>query len=266
MKLRIFTVLAMTAFFGMGSIWGETIKGVSKSDTTPEWFSMDWVTNSKYSPEFEVLDSESALGRYATMTKTISLKDLVKFHGHACDGLVQAAAAISLALHELFPNGVIDRTDLRILSKNSPCFMDVSAYLTGGRVNFGTLDVDDSLGASWIVQVISTGKAVKVSRRAGVFPEALESLEEKVKSGKATPEEITKTRDAAWEFSKNLLSHPLTDSFTVEVLDDFIYPESVYGHVGERSDIKPLLSKIASSRRERSAVVDDSRREGVVRG
>jgi hypothetical protein len=93
------------------------------------------------------------------------------------------------------------------------------------------------LGVSWIVQVISTGKAVKVSRRAGVFPEDLGILEEKVNSGKATPEEITKTRDVAWEFSKNLLSHPLT-SFTVEVLDDFIYPESVYGHFGERSDIK----------------------------
>jgi hypothetical protein len=106
---------------------------------------MDWVTHSKYSPEFEVLDSESTLGRYASMTKTITLKDLVKFHGHACDGLVQAAGAMSLALHELFPDGVIDRTDLRILSKNSPCFMDVSAYLTGGRINFGTLDVDDAL-------------------------------------------------------------------------------------------------------------------------
>lgn len=214
------------------------IKGTSTADRTPSWYAMEWVVGSKYSPEFEMLDTESALGRYAPMTKTITLKDLVKFHDHACDGLVQAAAALKLAFNDLFPNGIIDRTDLRILSKNSPCYTDVSAYLTGGRINFGTLDVDNKLGDSWIVQRISDGKAIKVSRRAGVFPEELDRLEKKVKSGEATPDEITRTRDAAWNFSKNLLSQPLTESFSVEQLHNFDYPDSVYKNVGQRGDIK----------------------------
>jgi len=226
-----------------GSAWANdlskhAIPGTSEGDRTPAWFAMDWVTDSKYSPEFEVLDTESALGRYAPMTKTITMKDLIKFHGHACDGIIQAAAAIRLALNELFPNGVIDRTDLRMLSKNAPCFIDASAYLTGGRINFGTLDVDNKLGASWIVQRISNGKAVKVSRRPGVFPKELEELEKKVKSGKATPEEVTETRDLAWVFSKDLLSRPLAESFKVEKLSSFTYPKSVYPKVGERGDIK----------------------------
>ena len=242
MKLKsvffILFVLVMSASQILAGNASNIIKGASTADRTPSWYAMEWVTGSKYSPEFQMLDTESALGRYAPMTKTITLKDLVKFHGHACDGLVQAAAALKIAFNELFPNGNIDRTDLRMLSKNSPCFTDVSAYLTGGRINFGTLDVDNKLGASWIVQRISDGKAVRVSRRAGVFPEELDRLEKKVKSGKASPEELTQTRDAAWAFSKNLLSHPLTESFFVEALDNFQYPESVYDNVGQRGDIK----------------------------
>lgn len=242
MKLKTIFIILFVLVISAGNVLAgnasNVIKGASTADRAPAWYAMEWVTGSKYSPEFEMLDTESALGRYAPMTKTITVKDLVKFHGHACDGLVQAAAALKLAFNELFPNGIIDRTDLRILSKNSPCFTDVSAYLTGGRINFGTLDVDNKMGASWIVQRISDGKAIRVSRRAGVFPEELDRLEKKVKSGKATPEELTRTRDAAWNFSKNLLSHPLTESFSVEELDDFQYPESVYDNVGRRGDIK----------------------------
>ena len=235
---RIISFCVAALLIGGSPAGGAVIKGASPADRTAAWYAMDWVLNAPYSPVFYVWDTESALGRYAPMTKTITLKDLIKFHGHACDGIIQAAAALKVATDKLFPDGVIDRTDLRILSKNGPCFMDASAYITGGRINFGTLDVDNSLGASWIVQVISTGRTVKVSRRPGVFPEDLERLEKKVKSGKASPEEVTRTRDVAWIFSKQLLEHPLTDSFAVEELTDFTWPRSVYGHVGQRSDIK----------------------------
>lgn len=238
MNKRLIIALIAALTFNAALVQAAVIKGASAADKEAAWYAMDWVVNSKYSPTFEVWDTESALGRYAPMTKTITMKDLIKFHGHACDGIIQAAAALKVALTKLFPSGVIDRTDLRILSKNAPCFVDASAYLTGGRINFGTLDTDNSLGASWIVQVISTGKAVKVSRKPGVFPEDLEALEKKVKSGKATPAEVTKTRDVAWAFSKNLLSHPLTDSFALTELTDFTWPKSVYGHVGQRGDIK----------------------------
>ena len=242
MKLKAsFTLLLIGILFSspvMADNFSSIIKGASAPDRTPAWYAMDWVVNSPYAPEFEVLDTESAFGRYAPMTKTITLKDLVKFHGHACDGLVQAAIALKLALNDLFPNGIIDRTDLRILSKNGPCYMDVSAYLTGGRINFGTLEVENTLGDSWIVQRISDGKTVKVSRRDDIFPEELRRLEEKVKSGKASPREITQTRDLAWDFAKQLLSKPPADAFDLEELHNFKFPESVYGNVGQRGDIK----------------------------
>ncbi len=218
--------------------FSKVIKGASPADRMPTWYAMDWVLNSKYSPVFEVLDTESALGRYAPMTKTITLKDLIKFHGHPCDGLIQAACALKLALDRLFPNGVIDRTDLRILSSNSPCYVDAAAYLTGGRINFGTLEIDNSLGTSWIIQVISTGKTVQVTRRPGVFPKGLEALEQKIKAGKGTPQDITQCRDLEWEFSRRLLSRPLEESFEVKELNNFIWPGSAYKKVGKRGDIR----------------------------
>lgn len=212
-------------------------KNVSTADRSAEWYSPDWLTNAPFSPEFEVLDTQSALGRYSLMTKTITLKDLVKFHGHACDGLVQAAAELKLAFDALFPEGLVDRTDLRVMTKNGPCFVDTVAYLTGGRINYGTLEVDPTLAASCIVERISTGKAVKITRREGVFPEALAAIEKKIKAGKATPGEITKCRDMAFDFSRALLSQPLDTFFRVAVLSDFSFPRSVYPHVGIKSDI-----------------------------
>ena len=71
-------------------------------------------------PVFTVLDTESSHGRYSQSTKEITFDDLVKFHGHACDGLYRGTYALSVAFKILFPNGVIDRTDLRAISRNSP--------------------------------------------------------------------------------------------------------------------------------------------------
>lgn len=225
----------------VNQVWGidfyNVATHVTVPDRSPAWYNNDWMTNSKFSPEFEVLDTESALGRYATMTKTITLKDMIKFHGHACDGLIMGAAGIRLALDELFPEGIIDRTDLRIISKNGPCFMDASAYLTGGRINFGTLDIDGSLGVGWIVQRISTGKTVKSSLRDGVFPKELAAIEKKIRAGKGTSEDLTYCRDLAWVFSKDLLAQPLSKSFSVKILKNFSFPESDYPKVGKRGDI-----------------------------
>lgn len=46
---------------------------------------------------------------------------LEKFHGHFCDGLVVGALAFEQAMLVLYPNQLIDRTNLRIVSKPLPC-------------------------------------------------------------------------------------------------------------------------------------------------
>ncbi|WP_394331308.1 FmdE family protein [Pricia antarctica] len=50
-----------------------------------------------------------------SISSYIDSDDLVKFHGHLCDGLVVGHLALQLAMHELYPDGIIDRT--RILNR-----------------------------------------------------------------------------------------------------------------------------------------------------
>jgi hypothetical protein len=130
-------MILMFAFPGITP--GEPLSSIK--DVTPEWYFPEWLGSSPHAPSFQVRDTTNKYGRYAQMTKSITLKDLIKFHGHFCGGLVESAGALRVAFDRLFPDGVIDRTDLRIVSNNSACSGDVAAYLTGGRLRFATLDV-----------------------------------------------------------------------------------------------------------------------------
>lgn len=68
-----------------------------------------------------VLDTDSAIGRLNLRPKRLSLEDLARVHGHLCDGLVIAWIELRAALATLFPEGVVDRTDVQADSKNGPC-------------------------------------------------------------------------------------------------------------------------------------------------
>ena len=132
-------------------------------DINVEWFFPEWLGKAPSAPVFEVRDTENKYGRYAKQTKTITIKDLIKFHGHFCGGLVESAASLRVAFDLLFPDRIIDRTDLRIVSNNSACGGDVAAYLTGARARFNTHIIDNSLTESeFYVQQVSTGKTVHV--------------------------------------------------------------------------------------------------------
>jgi acetolactate decarboxylase len=86
------------------------------------------VPDPKYTKPWNGVPREQILWHptVSAQTKTITLKDLIKFHGHFCGGLVEGATTLRVAFDRLFPEGVIDRTDLRIASNNSACGGDVS--------------------------------------------------------------------------------------------------------------------------------------------
>ena len=63
-------------------------------DLTQEWYFPEWLGTSPYAPSFQVRDTTNKYGRYAKTTKIITLKDLIKFHGHFCGGLVESAGAL----------------------------------------------------------------------------------------------------------------------------------------------------------------------------
>jgi hypothetical protein len=93
------------------------MNSMPEKDIRPEWYFPEWLGTSPYAPVFEVKDTTNKYGRHAKATKIITLKDLIKFHGHFCGGLVESACALRVAFDLLFPEGIIDRTDLKIISK-----------------------------------------------------------------------------------------------------------------------------------------------------
>lgn len=204
---------------------------------SPDWYYFEWLARAPYAPTFEVLDTESSLGPYAAHTKTITLKDLVTFHGHACDGLVTAACALAVGLKELYPDAVIDRTDTGGISNNSPCFGDVVAYLTGGRIRFGTQKIAPHLANEFILYRFSTGQAVKVSLKPGVFPAEVTRLETTIRRGTFTLHDMRRSQQLQWAYARMLLSQPLSNWFVVEKLPAFVWEPDAYPNRGARGDV-----------------------------
>lgn len=215
-----------------------TFAGCAVEDgNTATWYYPDWMANASYVPTLKMLDTESSLAPYADKTKTITLKDLVKMHGHPCDGLVTAACGLSLGLKELYPNGVIDRTDTCCITNNSPCYGDVAAYLTGGRIRFGTQKIDKAMKNEFIVYRISTKRAVKISLRDGVFLPELAELEKKIKSGNFTTKQMYQCQKLGWDYAESILNRLLEKSFIVEDLDGFSWEPDSYINIGSRGDV-----------------------------
>lgn len=190
-------------------------------------------------PVFLVLDTESSHGRYSQSTKEIKFEDIVKFHGHACDGLYRGIYALSVAFDLLFPNGVIDRTDLRVLSRNSPCLGDAASYLTGARIRFGTQDVTDQQGVWYILQRISTGKAVDVREEPGFFPEEISKAEASLLSApgeklSAMMDHLKRLQDN-WVKDTLLKTQPADHYFAKNI--DYNWNNVLYSNKGIRSDV-----------------------------
>lgn len=209
----------------------------TKKGPGAEWYFPEWLGSSPYTPSFEVKDTTNKYGRYATQTKTITLKDLIKFHGHFCGGLVESAGALRVAFDTLFPDKIVDRTDLRIVSNNSACGGDVAAYLTGGRLRFGTHHIDNNLTESeFFVQKVSAGETVHVKLNPSVYPTEVKTQMKKIESGKFTPQDLDLFQDLQWAYARRLINHPLGESFIVEKIPRYLFPAQLCPDLGKRKD------------------------------
>lgn len=199
-----------------------------------------WAKFSKNNTPIRVLDTNSSLGRYSNYTKQIELKDLAKIHGHLCDGLVISFVELKTVLNKLFPNGIVDRTDLRVVSKNGPCWVDAATMMTGARINFGTLSIDKSVGNGFIVQKISTGETYQVKLKDGVFPQDLAQLETKIKTeakaGKKVSDiDIKKLEDLADKLSEKVLNSNPDEIMDIKKLENYKFNQNV--QIGTRTDV-----------------------------
>ena len=206
-------------------------------DIKAEWYFPEWLGSSSYSPVFAVRDTNNKYGRYASMAKSISIKDLIKFHGHFCGGLVESAAALRVAFDHLFPGRMIDRTDLRIVSNNSACGGDVAAYLTGARLRFSSHHIDNNLTESeFYVQKVSNGETIHVKLHPKVYPTEVKAQMKKIESGKFTPQDIDRFQELQWAYAKSLLSRPLKESFIIEKVENYQWPDPLRKDLGKRRD------------------------------
>ena len=212
-----------------------------KADNSADWFYSKAIAKAKYNKPIIVRDTDGALGRYSLKTKEIGLKDLARIHGHACDGLVIAFVEIKAVLEKLFPDGITDRTDLRVVSKNGPCWVDTVAMMTGARINFKTLRLD-KIGDGFIIQRISTGEAYDVHLKPGVFPQDQAELEGKIRKlrseGKpVTAEDINTVEKMADALNLKLLTTPPDQLLDIKPLPDFKFAANdtvdVFGNRGD---------------------------------
>ncbi|MBW1778774.1 MAG: formylmethanofuran dehydrogenase subunit E family protein [Deltaproteobacteria bacterium] len=209
------------------------------SDNSRDWFFPEWAADAPFNQPIVVRDTDSALGRYNVHTKEIGLKDLARIHGHLCDGLVIAFVQIKEVFTRLFPDGVIDRTDLRAVSKNGPCWVDTVAFMTGARINFQTLRIDSAMGDGFIIQRISTGEAFKVHLKPNVFPADQAELETTIRrlrsQGKpVSAEEIDRVEKMGDALSRRLLNTPPDELLDITAMNQFQFHfADMFGNRGD---------------------------------
>jgi len=179
-----------------------------------------YLPKQKNSLTFKTNDTDFSKGRLG-FQQEVELDDLVKFHGHLCDGLVVGAMGLNEALQNLFPDGVIDRTDLRIVSKSSPCLTDVAVYLTGARYQFGTFYVSDDMDALYVVQKISDGTSHQVNLKDGVKTAVIKEMEKLAVMQELSPCQLQELRAIEDEFTDFLFQADAREIFTIKQVSDF---------------------------------------------
>lgn len=168
---------------------------------------------------FHTIDTDFSKGRLSH-EQIITLQDLEKFHGHLCDGLVVGALAMQQAMASLYPNEPIDRTNLRIASKPSPCLTDVAIYLTDGRYHFNTFYVDTAFKGLYMIQRIDNLETVSVSLNQGVKPDEIDSLGNIAIQQELPPCEIDHLKKLEDDFMETLIQSEANTLYTInEVLN-----------------------------------------------
>ena len=259
-----------TGTFAAGPTYteGETIfieTGVEAPDRTPTWYAS--VVAKPYAPVFEMLATQGTQGRYYPYTYPVTIKDMVRFHGHDCEGTTTAANSAWMAFKILFPDGIIDRSVLWGISGESPCWSDAVAFLTGARLQYGNLgffkdkryshaivlyreDTQVAVLATWKEGINNIpGEPVmlpgKITWKPKITMQDVEALKAVVKAagGNPTPYQVDLMRYQQWVHINDILDRPLTESYQAQVIENFkwndwIDPGKVIVKPHERSDVR----------------------------
>ena len=239
--------------------------GVTPPDRIPTWYAP--MVDKPYAPVFEILATRGTQGRYYPYTYAVTLKDLIKWHGHDCEGISHATCCSKVAFDILFPDGIVDRSVLWAITGTSPCWTDAVAYLTGARIQYGNLGYfkDARYGHAIILYREDTEVAVLATWKQGInnipgepvmlpgkinwtpkvsMQEVLE-LKKVVKAagGKPTPYQVDLMRYHQYMHINDILSRPLEESYQAKVIENFkwadwIDPSKTISNPHKRADIR----------------------------
>ena len=239
--------------------------GVTQPDRIPTWYSP--MVAMPYAPVFEILATKGTQGRYYQRTYAVTIKDMIKWHGHDCEGTTHAANNMKIAFEILFPDGIIDRSVLKAISGTGPCWADAVAFLTGARIQYGNLGFFKNKEYSHAVLLYreATKVAVLASWKKGinnipgepvVLPGKIKwtpkvnmqeviNLKKEVKNSKGhpTPYQVDLLRYYQWKHVNDVLSHPLHESYQAKIIENFkwdewIDKEKTFTKPFERGDIR----------------------------
>ncbi len=239
--------------------------GVTQPDRIPTWYAP--MVAMPYSPVFEVLATKGTQGRYYEYTYALTIKDMIKWHGHDCEGTTHAANIMKIAFEILFPDGIIDRSVLKGISGTGPCWSDAVAFLTGARLQYGNLGFfkNKDYNHAIILYRTDTKVAVLATYKKGinnipgepvVLPEKINwktkvnmqevmDLKKEVKNAKGNPSpyQVDLLRFYQWQHVNDILSHPLHESYQAKIIEDFNWDDWVDNTKGitnsfERSDTR----------------------------
>ena len=171
-------------------------------------------------PSLKVIDTDFSKGRL-TNEQQITLSDVAKFHGHLCDGLVVGFLGLRQTIYLLFSDSMADRTNLRIVSKSSPCLTDIGIYLTGARYQFNTFYVSDSISYAFIFERIDTKKAYGVKLKPGIKPTQIDSLGNLATKGKLMACDLDVLHKMEDDFTEKLLAYNPKNIFIIDEILNF---------------------------------------------
>lgn len=171
-------------------------------------------------PTIKVIDTDFSKGQL-NLVQEIQLDDLVKLHGHLCDGLVVGYLGLNEAFKELYPDGIVDRTNTRIISKSSPCLTDAAIYLTGGRYQYNSFYVEDNMDVIYKIQRLDNKKSISINLKKGVKPTEIDSLGNLAIQQMLDMDELKELKKLEDDFTIFLLNSPTSNIFNVQVIFDF---------------------------------------------
>jgi acetolactate decarboxylase len=171
-------------------------------------------------PKIQVIDTDFSKGQLKHV-QSIHLDDLVKLHGHLCDGLVVGYLGLNQAFKELYRNGIINRTNTRIISKSSPCLADAGIYLTGGRYQYNSFYIDVDMSSIYKLQRLDNNTSVSVKLKEGIKPKEIDSLGRLAVQGRLDLETISDLKDLEDELTIFLLETSPKEVFEIEYLSEF---------------------------------------------